>query len=53
MDRRLKRVLELRDLIEFDSEALKGYHERLKMFTEKSSDVTRLSMEDSKTIKVS
>lgn len=52
MDKRLKKVLELRNQIQFDSEALKEYHERLRVFNEISSDVTRLNEEDCKSIRV-
>lgn len=47
---RLKNLYELRDLIEFDREALKEYHERLRLYKNEKLELGRIISEDSKTV---
>ncbi|ODN06319.1 Coiled-coil domain-containing protein 39 [Orchesella cincta] len=49
-ERRLKNLCELRDLIEFDRDALSEYHQRLKSYQNQKFELGRIIKEDSKTI---
>ncbi|CAL8108427.1 unnamed protein product [Orchesella dallaii] len=49
-ERRLKNLCELRDLIEFDRDALHDYHQRLQNYQNQKFELGRIIKEDSKTI---